>query len=82
MGLYELISASFLGKLAIKKHFFEVHTPKFVKFFAIFFGGFPNYVTTIERQNVLKLELFLNHYHLNKAIIRPCEASFECRGST
>ena len=43
------------------------------------FGGFPNYVTTIERQNVLKLELFLNHYHLNKAIIRPFEASFGCK---
>ena len=30
MGHYELISACFFfGKLAKKKHFFEVHTPKF-----------------------------------------------------
>ena len=29
MGHYELITACFLGKLALKKHFFEVHTPKF-----------------------------------------------------
>ena len=47
MGHYELISACFFGKLALKKHFFEVHTPKFadpppkftlvVKFFYFFF---------------------------------------------
>ena len=30
MGHYELITAwFFFGKLALKKHFFEVHTPKF-----------------------------------------------------
>ena len=43
----------FFGKLALKKHFFEVHTPKFADpppivhnccelFFLFFFGGFPN----------------------------------------
>ena len=47
MGHYELISPWFFGKLALKKHFFEVHIPKFadpppkitlvVKFFYFFF---------------------------------------------
>ena len=53
MGHYELITACFFGKLALKKHFFEVHTPKFADppppivhtccevFFLFFFGGFP-----------------------------------------
>ena len=51
MGHYELISACFFGKLALKKHFFEVHTPKFadpppkftlvVKFFYFFFWWLP-----------------------------------------
>ena len=52
MGHYELISACFFGKLALKKHFFEVHTPKFAdpsptivhimcEIFCHFFGGFP-----------------------------------------
>ena len=40
----------FFGKLALKKHFFEVHTPKFAdppivhnccEIFFLFFGGFP-----------------------------------------
>ena len=29
MGHYELITACFFGKLALKKALFEVHTPKF-----------------------------------------------------
>ena len=52
MGHYELISACFFfGKLALKKHFFEVHTPKFAdppmvhtccEIFYFIFGGFPD----------------------------------------
>ena len=53
MGHYELITAwFFFGKLALKKHFFEVHTPKFadppppkftlvVKFFYFFLWWLP-----------------------------------------
>ena len=52
MGHYELITACFFGKLALKKALFEVHTSKFAdplppivhtccEVFYFFFGGFP-----------------------------------------
>ena len=53
MGHDELISACFFGKLTLKKHFFEVHTSKFLdplpppkftlveKFFYFFFWWLP-----------------------------------------
>ena len=66
MGHYELITAwFFFGKLALKKHFFEVHTPKFAdppspivhtccEIFLLFFWWLPL--------------LLNNFYHMNQYI--------------
>ena len=79
MGHYELISACFFfGKLALKKHFFEVHTSKFadplpplftlVKFFTFFLVASLN-LYTFEMKSKwlckwLEGTLPSNHYHV------------------